>query len=131
MGKFIWCSSHAPRLEQVEELYSEWGMHPHLITLRDINPSLQDALNNCPDNYDELLQLAIELHEIARKENATIVQPSGSLAFQYVLGKVRMTKLLVTPVLYAHSERVSEDIPQEDGSVKKISVFKHLKFVQV
>jgi hypothetical protein len=35
-----------------------------------------------------------------------------------------------TPV-YAFSKRESEEIPQPDGSVKKIQVFRHLGFVEV
>ena len=35
-----------------------------------------------------------------------------------------------TPV-YAFSKRESEEIPQPDGSVKKIAVFKHVGFVEV
>ena len=131
MRKFIWCSTHAPTVEQVAELYSAWGMEGSLIALKDINPSLQELLNNCPNNHDDLIKLATLLHELSREEDAVLVQPGSSLAFQYVLGKVRMTALRMSTVLYAHSERVSEDIPQEDGSVKKVSVFKHLKFVQV
>jgi hypothetical protein len=35
-----------------------------------------------------------------------------------------------TPV-YAFSKRESEEIPQPDGSVRKIAVFRHLGFVEV
>jgi hypothetical protein len=35
-----------------------------------------------------------------------------------------------TPV-YAFSKRESEDVPQPDGSVKKIQVFRHIGFVEV
>lgn len=35
-----------------------------------------------------------------------------------------------TPV-YAFSKRESEEIPQPDGSVKKIQVFRHIGFVEV
>jgi hypothetical protein len=34
----------------------------------------------------------------------------------------------ITP-LYSFSERVSEDVPQPDGSTKKVSKFKHVRFV--
>ena len=35
----------------------------------------------------------------------------------------------ITP-LYAYSKRVSEEKTQEDGSVKKINIFKHVGFVK-
>ena len=131
MNKFIWCSAHTPSAEQIEELNSSWGMKGDLVMLKDIYPSTQEFLNNCSSNYEDLLQYAKDLHEIARSEDAVLVQPGGSPAFQYVLGKVRMTSLHMSSVLYAHSERVSQDIPQEDGSVKKVSTFRHVKFIQV
>jgi hypothetical protein len=131
MRKFIWCSIHTPSVEQVAELYSVWGMEGSLIALKDIYPNVQAFLDNCSDSYEDMLETAKDLHDIAMKDNAVLVQPGGSPAFQYVLGKVRMTALRMSTVLYAHSERVSEDIPQEDGSVKKVSVFRHAKFIQV
>lgn len=130
MKKFIWCSAHTPSAEQVAELVSVWGMKGLLVMLKDIYPSTQAFLNNCSNNYEELLQHAMDLHEVARSENATLVQIGGSPAFQYVMGKVSMTNMHKNVVLYAFSERVSEDIPQEDGSVKKVSVFKHKGFMQ-
>ena len=33
-------------------------------------------------------------------------------------------------VLYAKTDRISEDQPQEDGTVRKISVFKHIGFYE-
>lgn len=131
MKQFIWCSVHIPTTEQLAELSSVWGMEGNLVYLSDIYPSTQEFLNNCGNKYEDLLQYAKDLHEIARSENAVLVQPGGSLAFQHVLGKVAMTDLHKNPILYAHSERVSEDIPQEDGTVKKVSYFKHMCFVQV
>ena len=34
-------------------------------------------------------------------------------------------------VVYAFSQRVSEDQAQEDGSVRKVAVFKHMGFVEM
>lgn len=130
MTKFIWCSAHTPSAEQVAELVSVWGMS-QLVMLKDIYPSTQDFLNNCPNDYNELLLHAMDMHEIARSENAMLVQVGGSPAFQYIMGKVSMTGAHRSSLLYAYSERISEDIPQEDGSVKKVSVFKHKGFMQV
>ena len=131
MNKFIWCSAHTPSAEQVEELNSSWGMEGDLVMLKDIYPNIQAFLDNCSDSYEDMLETAKDLHDIAMKDNAVLVQPGGSPAFQYVLGKVRMTSLRMSTVLYAHSERVSQDLLMEDGSVKKISSFRHVKFIQV
>ena len=130
MSKVIWCSVHTPTTEQLEELES-WLDEGELLYLKDINPVLFDTLVNSPSMSYELLGLAKTLDELAREMNAILVQPSGSIAFQYMFGKVAMTNFYVTSVLYSHSKRVSEDVPQEDGSVKKISIFKHECFVLV
>lgn len=126
----IWCSAHTPSAEQLEELSSVWGMKK-LVMLKDIYPSTQEFLNNCTSSKKDLLQHAEDLHEIARSEYACLVQVGGSPAFQMCFGKVSMVNMHMTYCLYAHSERVSEDIPQEDGSVKKVSVFKHICFTLV
>lgn len=126
----IWCSAHTPSAEQLEELSSVWGVK-ELLYLKDTHPSMQEFLNNCGNDTSELVKHAKSLHEIARTEEACLVQVGGSSAFQYIFGKLGMTSFYVTYCLYAHSERVSEDIPQEDGSVKKISVFKHICFTLV
>jgi hypothetical protein len=131
MKKFIWCSSHTPSVEQVAELYSVWGMEGSLIALKDIYPNIQTFLDNCSDSYGDMLETAKDLHDIAMKDNAVLVQPGGSPAFQYVMGKVRMTSFRMSTVLYAHSERVSTDTPGVDGIVKKTSYFRHIKFIQV
>lgn len=131
MSKVIWCSVHTPTTEQLEELQSWLDEGDELMYLKDINPELFDTLINSPANNYELLGLAKALHELAREMSAILVQPSGSIAFQYMLGKVSMTNFYVTGILYSYSERVSEDIPQEDGSVKKISIFRHKCFVLV
>jgi hypothetical protein len=34
-------------------------------------------------------------------------------------------------MVFAYSERVSEEVHDADGSVRKINVFKHLGFVQM
>lgn len=131
MSKVIWCSVHTPTTEQLEELQSWLDEGDELMYLKDINPVLFDTLINSPANNYELLGLAKTLHELSREMDAILVQPSGSIAFQYMFGKVAMTNFYVTRVLYSHSNRVSEDIPQEDGSVKKISYFTHQCFVLV
>ncbi len=130
MNKFIWCSAHTPSAEQIAELKSAWGMEK-LVMLKDIYPSTQEFLNNCTSSKKDLIQHAEDLHEIARSEYAWLVQVGGSPAFQMCFGKVSMVNMRMTYCLYAHSERVSEDLLMEDGSVKKTSYFKHIKFIQV
>jgi hypothetical protein len=121
----LWCSIHQPSKDQLAEL-AELGK---IVFLADVNPLLQDKLNNSPIDSKELYELASELISFIIENDYFPVQVGGSIAFQYTLGKIAAD--IPFAVKYAHSERVSIDEPQADGSVKKISVFKHIKFIIV
>lgn len=117
MRNLLWCANHTPTSEQLESL-NEMG---NLLFLKDIAPQLAERLSNTPSKRNECAILADNISELAEKHNAIIVQLGGSPLFLViaagVIGSGRM--------IFADSERVSEDIPQPDGSVKKISIFKH------
>ncbi len=119
MKKFIWASAHTPTEEQLIDLQSKGTVS----FLKDLNPELHARMVNCPGNRNELRSLAIDLY-VAGKD-ATLVQPAGSPIFLTMLGVVNG----VDNLLFADSKRESKDIPQADGSVKKISIFKHLGWV--
>jgi hypothetical protein len=122
MKKNLWCSIHQPTKEQITELGD-------VVFLADVNASLQNKLNNSPTEGKELRELAAQLIAFVVECDYFPVQVGGSIAFQYTLG--RISAEIPFGVKYAHSERVSVDEPQPDGSVKKISVFKHVKFIIV
>lgn len=133
--KFVWCSVHQPSEVQIQEL-RELGME----TLEFLPAEIQDKLNNSPDNSKGLIDLAEELSSYIGStygydhRNLYIVQLGGSPMFQ---------KIFASRIIYAgyneqgapwkladaYSERVSEDQPQADGTVKKVSVFKHKHFI--
>ena len=129
--KNIWCSIHQPTPEQLKEL-------GNVVLLQDLNPELQGKLNNTPSTKKELFSLAVELLVFCGDYD-NIVQPGGSPAFQYHLGIAASEQVPACDggfifkydvlVRYSHSARVSEDIPQADGSVKKVSIFKHLGWI--
>lgn len=57
----------------------------------------------------------------------------GPMDYYFVQGHMGATYTLVTGLgarrcWYAQTDRISEDIPQPDGTVKKISKFKHKGF---
>ena len=121
--KFLWCSVHVPTEEQIKELTNAGDIY----YLKDIDPELQDKINNCPKDKLELSKMADDLGEYTRYY--LIVQPGGSPAFQFMLGHCLSYDVSWDRVLYAHSERVSVDKAQPDGSIIKTSVFKHIKFI--
>ena len=124
---YLWCSVHTPTKEQIEELTTEDEVLEYLI---DVDPELQNAINNTPGNKVDLILLARKLS--AYSSRYIIVQPGGSPAFQFVFGHVISNgsefDYHVLKVKYAHSERISVDKLQPDGSIVKTSVFKHIKF---
>lgn len=119
----LWASPHSPTSEQISEADG-------FIFLKDINPALQERLENSPDNLDSLNELAIELLNFCKENNYNLYQPAGNPSFQFILGSLAVNYLDID-IFYAYSERVSQDVAQPDGSVKKVSVFKHKKFICV
>ena len=117
MKNLLWCSPHTLTSEQFGSL-NEMG---NIIYLKDVNPELMARLINTPSDRNECKILANDVYELSESLDAKIVQLGGSPMFLFVAASVIGTGR----VIFADSERVSEDIPQADGSVKKISIFKH------
>jgi hypothetical protein len=125
MTNLLWCSAHTPTKEQMESLNSMG----RVIFLKDINTTIQDKINNCSSDRSELMDLAQELNKIRLDLDCTIVQLGGSPMFLYIAGASINSCLSKQALIFAHSERVSVDIPQEDGTVVKTSVFKHIGWI--
>ena len=127
---YIWAAAHTILPEQRAEL-EQTG---EVVLLSELAEMTHRDLCNLTQESD-LRGLAIALIAMCNRHNAILVQPAGSPAFQNVLGQVNQFALehnnARVPICYANSERVSEDIPQPDGSVKKVSVFRHLGFQYV
>lgn len=126
----LWCSPHQPTMEQLSSLEGE------LFYLKDVNPSLMERIVNCPDNGRELYKLAEDLFMFSLGKYE-LVQPGGSPAFLFALGTVSVADDrqglwgILFNIRFAHSERVSEEAIQPDGSIKKISTFKHLGWIKM
>jgi hypothetical protein len=125
MKKLIWCSAHTPTQEQLTSL-QEMG---EVVFLKDVKPSLQEKINNCPADRGELMSLAQELNHLTIELDCTIVQLGGSPLFLYIAGAEINGCLSKAKIIFAHSERVSVDSPQPDGTVIKTSVFKHIGWI--
>jgi hypothetical protein len=104
------------------------------IHISELDRELAALIADCPAARSMLFDMARRLVNHALKdEDGIILAGSGSPAFTACLGiclgadrdadRVRL--------LFAHSERISEDQLQPDGSVRKISIFKHVKFFEV
>lgn len=125
MKKMLWCSAHTPTKEQMDSL----NTMGELIFLKDVDASLQEKINNCSSDRAELLQLADDINALRLQMDCTIVQLGGSPMFLYIAGSQINGCMSKNVLIFAHSERVSIDVPQEDGTVVKTSVFKHIGWI--
>jgi len=102
-----------------------------IVNISDLNLPFQNLIDNSPVGKENLKNLVNDfinyILNLYKNDFIYIVQPAGSPAFQFVLGSVANNYKNVE-ILYAHSERVSEDVVQPDGTIKKISSFKHVCF---
>jgi len=137
MTNYLWASAHQPTEEQIHDLESKG----RVTMLKEENAELYNKL--CNISLDTNLRvLANELLEYCINTGINIlVQPAGSPKFHFVLGKTIGTDKGIEygseqsaycqrcpdypDIIFAYSKRVSEDIPQADGSMKKVVVFKH------
>lgn len=134
--KLIWGSPHKPSSQQISSLEEEYNTK--LEYLQETNPELYEKMTNSPQTREGLWELAVEV--CVKMHDNVLVQPAGSLAFQSMLGSQRAWRggswhegedKRPKQIVYAHSERVSEDHVQPDGSVKKISIFKHINWIKL
>lgn len=134
MEKFLWCSPHTPTEVQKHQLLA--GGNSEVLYLKDLNSKLFDKICQSADNYVQLSIDACLLVDWCNENGIKfIVQPAGSPAFQAVLGMViyadREIENPPIQLVYSHSERVSVDKHNPDGSVTKISQFNHVKFISI
>ena len=136
--KLINILSHNLLPEQITEL-TEMG-YDTITHLREINPDLAGKVSNCPGDRATLRGMAYDVAALAIPDKdgdvADLLVPGGSPAFMALL--VRETdwraeekEERAPKLLFAHSQRESVEKTKEDGTVEKMSVFRHRHFIQV
>ncbi len=117
----LWTPQHQPTEDQKKEIADY-----HICYLKEADEALFNRLSNTPADGVELCLLAKKLLSMFSFYD-NVVLPIGSPAFIMVLGDL-IPNDVKHKIVFAHSERESVDIPQNDGTVVKKSVFKHIKF---
>mgnify|MGYP000054464484 CR=1 FL=1 len=114
--KLLNVSNHKFTPEQVEDLKKNW----EILEIVELPTDLKNSWGNLnPENYKSVCDSIIEL---AEKEDHPYLHLAGfAPAINYIAQNYPIC-------IYAYSERISEDIPQPDGSVKKVSTFNHKGF---
>lgn len=124
MERIIWTPEQAAELA---------GYYPgcDIVTLSELEPELFGMLSQCPADEADIEKLceALWMRFGDPKEWIAMVLPIGSPAFMFKFSRYAYIQKMFMDFLFAHSTRESVDEPQPDGSVKKVSVFRHQKFI--
>lgn len=131
--KVIKVMKHALTAVQAAELKEH-----EIINLKDIDEKFATSLEQTPDNWEVLEELADKLIEICKDFDIAIM-PVGSPAFWWILSRKWN---IPTQAMFAHSvsnsveKDVDEFVETEPGSgifvkkkvVKKQTIFNHVRF---
>ncbi|MCB1188928.1 MAG: hypothetical protein H7A23_05605 [Leptospiraceae bacterium] len=131
---FLNSTAHAltPEQKQKAIVYSDT-----IIDLKDDEPSLYERLTNCPAEITELNQLCNDylqyLENLYTRLNGDIVLhfPIGSPVFNALFFLHLNREKFQIRIVFSHTERVSVDERQPDGSIIKRAVFKFVKFIEI
>jgi hypothetical protein len=133
MKRFLIAIQHVLSDSQIAEL-TNGTSNVEFVLLKEVNPELFTRVANCPSDITEIHKLANDFLLYIDKYEA-VVLPIGSPIFMMDLGIKTGIKCHATdgewsgPDMYfSHTDRVSVDEPQADGSMLKKSVFQHVKF---
>lgn len=117
--KLLNVSNHVLNEAQLEDLKVNWEVEG-IIELPDDLKTAWSNLN--PENYKDICDKVLEFSYRCNETKAVFIHLAGfPPAVNYIAGEH-------PGCLYAYSERSSKDVPQPDGTVKKISVFNHKGF---
>ncbi len=128
---FLNCTAHSLTEEQKEEAKK---LDPVPMDLQDLSPELHKRLLNCPSDYDGIILLLREfcdylsyIKKKAKGEEIYLHFPVGSPFFMASFFSYFKKKGF--NFVFSHSDRVSVDEKQEDGTVVKRAVFRFVKFL--
>ena len=122
-NKIVNLTQHSFTIDQLQDIESRG------LEVVEIDPSFKTLLNfSTLPNHDILLERATAIADIAYSEGADFAMIGGAPYFMSLLEKRLFDNGV--KLLYAFSVRSSVERPKEDGTVEKLSVFKHLGFIE-
>ena len=120
--------NHNPVEDLLNDLTNNYNIDK-IIILKNENPELMQKFADVPFDKTEMEELASEIY------NAVYYDYDPDIVV--VAGEPRLCRLLVNDFekkgiecFTPYSKRVSEDIPQPDGGIKKVVKFKYLGLAQ-
>ena len=117
-------TQHAATPEQIAQGVGD--LNPHHGEIQQLKSLL--TFESLP-TAEEVYERAYAIAALAQSYFVDTAMIGGA---PYLMGALEraLNKVGIKPV-YAFSERVSEEQVQEDGSVHKVNVFKHIGFIEV
>jgi hypothetical protein len=120
---------HALTSAQIVEIKTKYGDNVEIVDLKNFSESLFSQLSNI-SVYADLSTLAYNLICTINLNNFdSVILPIGSPAFMYTLAS--RNDEIYADKLFAHSERVSKEVTNDDGTVTKTNVFNHVSFITI
>jgi hypothetical protein len=126
MRKVLIVLSHQLTTEQIETLAAD-----KLMLIGDVAPSIAAAAKQIDPTAksEDILLLARQVVEIAIESKMTHIVCQGEPTFMMLTNMLAHKKGLT--LLQSTTRRKSVDIPQEDGSVVKQAVVKHVQWRKI
>lgn len=115
-----------------------WGV---IESIETVDPWLAGQIRQCPSDILQLEKIVNELWKILWDAEASafrydsLIAPGGSPAFMALLckkiAKWEQDSGETITLMFSDTARESRDEPQPDGSIEKVSVFKHRGWILV
>lgn len=129
----LWASVHDMLEEQYLDLKNNHFVYLDdnlIFDLKKFDKEMFNKISNTPDKKADIILLVNNfLNFLIAKKFNVVIQPAGNIIFQIYLANACIKNNIV--LYYAISDRVSEERVKEDGSVEKISYFKHKGFIKI
>ncbi|MCX7998302.1 MAG: hypothetical protein N3A69_05035 [Leptospiraceae bacterium] len=132
---FLNCTAHELTPEQREKALE---LSKNLQDLKQLNRELWEELVNCPSEpialktlCDKYFQFLKEFLETRKNEKIYFHFPIGSPALMALFFLEYGRHPFEVKFLFSHSERVSIDELQSDGSIVKKVIFKFQRFIEL
>lgn len=134
---FLNCTAHDLTPEQFEKALE---ISRDIKDLKQIHPKLWEKLTNCPAEQEKLKSLCEEYIKFLREFTEIQVKQNVKMNLHFPIGSPALMALFFLeygknpfPVkfFFSHSERVSIDELQKDGSIVKKVIFKFQGFLEL
>lgn len=128
MVKIIYnCMQHDLTSDQISDLNLLYD-NAEILNLKDTHiwGKIKESADNVYGLQEQVKEFIMSFP--VEKDIIALILPVGSPAFMFLLAWQLQTSQV--DILFAHSDKMSEDISQPDGSIKKISVFKFKHWIK-